>query len=246
MVQPSNVPVLLASTLSAPQREVLEQFLRETPTSLLQALSDVGREFRIRVQFSKPVQVRLNNRRSIETADHVFSGFFTHRSYGLCYASRRYDRLNQIRRGWAFGAWESLITSWEPIIGRDPLDEVRLLGKAFHPNAWTNIQAEIKATPEKYADKDLARISVLPKFCSRWDGTIRDWLRSNLENAFANKTEFHHSQSGTKRDFRVETKLCDDGIFRAWFSSYPRGSSQQPESCYILINPTTATMREDD
>lgn len=70
------------------------------------------------------------------------------------------------------------------------------------------------------------------------------FVYTDLENAFKNKTSYHYKTYGTRRDFSVETKMSEDGIFRAWFSSEYAGCGNG--QYYLLINPTTAVFYEND
>lgn len=99
-----------------------------------------------------------------------------------------------------------------------------------HPNAWSNL------TPENVRNLNPVVINIRRKF----DPQVIEQLKA----AFDNRTNFRYERCGIRRDWRVETKLCDDGVFRAWFSS--EFSGMLNGSYYLLINPTTAAFKEDD
>lgn len=65
-----------------------------------------------------------------------------------------------------------------------------------------------------------------------------------LEQAFKNKKSYHYKEYGDRRDFSVETKMSEDGIFRAWFSSEYAGCGNG--QYYLLLNPKIAIFCEND
>lgn len=65
-----------------------------------------------------------------------------------------------------------------------------------------------------------------------------------IENAFKKKSNIIIRQRGEKRDYTVETKMCKDGVFRAWYSSEYSGCGNG--DYYILLNPTQAFFAETD
>lgn len=67
---------------------------------------------------------------------------------------------------------------------------------------------------------------------------------AELEKAFRDKTKYHYSTYGTKRDLSVSTQMGEDGIFRAWYSSEYAGCGNG--AYYLLLNPTTAVFMEYD
>lgn len=65
-----------------------------------------------------------------------------------------------------------------------------------------------------------------------------------LKEAFENKSNIFLRAYSPKRDYSIETKMGDDGVFRAWFSS--EFSNCGNGSYYLLLNPTTAVHYEND
>ena len=71
--------------------------------------------------------------------------------------------------------------------------------------------------------------------------------QERLKEAFESKTEFrwHRNAMGKQgRDLSISTRMCDDGIFRAWFSSEFPGCGNG--DYYLLLSPTTAVYYERD
>lgn len=122
-------------------------------------------------------------------------------------------------------------------------EKIRKLLKRIHPNAWANLKAKLSDSDEeleKYFYQNLSPFNPLKKF-KRYD---YERLLSQLEDAFANKTNFSFYQEGQRRKFNIETRLCQDGIFRAWFSSEYSGCANG--DYYLLLNPKCASFGERD
>ncbi len=117
--------------------------------------------------------------------------------------------------------------------------QVKYIRGIIHPNAWPEL-TEALTDPHK-VDKyirnyGLNLIDIRKRFCKQ------DCQK--IEEAFREKKELHVFRPGTRRDISVNTKICNDGIFRAWYSSEyaGRGNGQY----YLLINPHYATFMEPD
>lgn len=65
-----------------------------------------------------------------------------------------------------------------------------------------------------------------------------------LEEAFKEKKTVHINQYSDKRHYSIETKMSDDGVFRAWFSSEYIDCANG--SYYLLLNPNVAVHYEND
>lgn len=187
--------------------------------------------------FSKPVTLRLNRYKTMETQKAKVMLFISTNGI-FCYSFGK-------RTGFYFDSHqiESLI-SIEAVLPEETRAEKLKLVKSFanriHPNAWDNLREEIKSDPGKAFDRYGAMVtSIKSKF--------PDYVINQLKEAFEKKEQYSYSQEawGKKgRSLRVETKLCDDGIFRAWFSSEYPGCANG--DYWLLINPTTAIFMETD
>jgi len=187
--------------------------------------------------FSKPLTLRINRRKTMETQKAKVTLFIS--TIGnFCYTFGK-------RTGFYFDSSqiESLI-SIEAVLPEETRAEKLKLVKSFanriHANAWDNLREEIKSDPGKAFDRYGAMVtSIKSKF--------PDYVINQLKEAFEKKEQYSYSQEawGKKgRSLRVETKLCDDGIFRAWFSSEYPGCANG--DYWLLINPTTAIFMETD
>jgi hypothetical protein len=65
-----------------------------------------------------------------------------------------------------------------------------------------------------------------------------------IKRGFENKEKFHIHVEGKDRHWTAEGKACDDGVYRAWFSSEYSGCLNG--DYYYLLNPTTAVFSETD
>lgn len=189
---------------------------------------------RIKVVFGEPTTVMVNrNRRKV--LKEMFVRFFEASGSGeLCYSF--YRRSGYRVSGINYGNIRRLSISPGPGVMKGGIETVRALGRSIHPNAWEDLRRKIETSPGDYIHLGLARISILRKFPSS--------VIEAIKRAFDTKTEYRYDRPGTKRDLSVSMKVCADGIFRAWFSSEYPGCANG--SYYLLINPTTASFREDD
>lgn len=245
MVQPGMIPALLAGELREEQRRCLEGYLQDTPADLQTALRNLGLHFRIRVRFSQPVTIRVNRNRTTTVACHVFPGFFYARpSNCLAYAGRR-----PIRSGFRWeSSWDRLVTAWEPLPNEDLVGRIRALGRCIHPNAWPDLRKDCAEASWSHKTsmfgQGLARVDIRRKFPAP--------VLEKIRLAFENKWAFHWRQptrgtGGQGRDLSVEVlSVVENGqeYVRAWFSSEKPGTGNG--SYYLLLNPTTASFREDD
>lgn len=79
------------------------------------------------------------------------------------------------------------------------------------------------------------------------DKVFSPWEMEQIKRAFEEKVSFcitKRAYSSRGRDFRAEGKMCDDGIYRAWFSSEYAGCANG--DYYLLLNPRVAVFYEKD
>jgi hypothetical protein len=114
----------------------------------------------------------------------------------------------------------------------------QFIGK-FHPNLWSNIVNELNDNPSLMKTKYYGNISTI-SIASKFPKSVLNELKTAIEN----RKNYSYRTYGSKRDLSVETKLCEDGVYRGWFSSEFAGCGNG--TYYLLINPTTAAFKEDD
>jgi len=207
---------------------------------------------KVKLTFSEPVRMRIAKRKLSEPKTvHRFRLFVgnDHGSEVLAYT-------NSKRTGWAFdydlASKLVLIEGILPIGDAEQIEKVRKLANRFHTNAWSDLKEKLLADPAEYfRNYGYTVTSITGKFPS--------YVLDEIRLAFENKSNYHyrkdsnvcppsHSWGGTSnragRDLKVECKLCDDGIFRAWYSSEFSGCLNG--DYWILVNPTTAIFKERD
>lgn len=105
-----------------------------------------------------------------------------------------------------------------------------VLNRRFDEVTWSNL------TVDNCMDFPTSVLTLKDHFPS--------YVHEKLKEAFEQKKEYSYHTEGTNRHWRVSTKMCDDGVFRAWFSSeYTDCANGQ---YYLLLNPTTAAFCEHD
>ena len=189
---------------------------------------------RMILTFSEPVTLQCNSRKRIENSVHVFRLFTDTASGRLC------NSLTA-RSGWIMADHcLNRLVSIEPEPKKDLLSMVKKLANRIHPNAWADLKGKLLANPDEYLKNYGYTVTSIT-------GKFDDYVLKNIKRAFEEKSNYSDGGWGNKktgRNLRVECKLCDDGIFRAWFSS------EYPGCCngdfWLLLNPTTAAFKEKD
>ncbi|MBN2286890.1 MAG: hypothetical protein JXI43_10615 [Tissierellales bacterium] len=121
------------------------------------------------------------------------------------------------------------------------LQRAESLLRRIDSRCWDTIRYKTpEQISEEFCDSNLVPFS----FIKRFKPYIRGYLKEKLEDAFMHQKVFTYRQEGVKRDLSVETKLCDDGVFRAWFSSEYSGCANG--DYYLVISPTQAIYYEKD
>jgi hypothetical protein len=127
----------------------------------------------------------------------------------------------------------------DPTIQR--LKRAKTLLRRIDSRCWDDLR---KRSPEQIAN-EFRDSSLVPfSFIHRFPRHLRLWIKEQVANAFDQKKAFRYHRDGKKRDFSIETKPCEDGIFRAWFSSEYRGCANG--DYYLVISPTQAIYYEAD
>ena len=213
-------------------------------------MPDDERHQKVRLTFAHPVSLNTRKRRCSEPKLVHEYRLFVSTKNNLCYT-------NTTRTGFVFGAMDlQALISIEPVPKVDLVKKVGNMANRFHQNAWGDLKAKLIADPAKYADEyGYSVTNITGKFPAH--------VIEAIKSAFESKTDYSYRQDsgvfltgkqqqscwgGTSnragRDLKVECKLCDDGIFRAWFTSEFNGCLNG--DYWVLINPTTAIFKERD
>jgi hypothetical protein len=133
----------------------------------------------------------------------------------------------------------------EAVFKEDPaqirLKRAKSLLRRIDDRCWDDIR---KRSPEQIAN-EFRDSSLVPfNFINRFPRHLRPWIQEQVKDAFDQKKSYQYHREGKRRDLSIETKPCEDGIFRAWFSSEYRGCANG--DYYLMINPTQAFFYETD
>jgi len=208
---------------------------------------------KVKLTFSEPVSMRVNKLRMSEPRTvHCYRLFLGEDAHG----NQVLGYINCKKRVGAFGNdLSTRLVSIEAIIPptkSDQVEKVRKLANRFHPNAWDDQKAKLLADPAHFHSAYGYTVTSIT-------GKFPDYVLEEIRHAFENKTNYSyrkdspvfaptHTWGGTSnragRDQKVECKLCDDGIFRAWYSSQYSGCANG--DYWMLVNPTTAIFKERD
>lgn len=194
------------------------------------------RRGRLVLTFSEPVQLWYNRRKTKTQLVHTFRLFTDKESGDLCYTSTT-------RTGFfLYKHHISLLVSIEPETKKDLLSMVKKLSNRIHPNAWDDLKEKLQANPDQYLRNYGYTVTSI-------SGKFPGYVIEDIRTAFEEKANYTYDAGGrygkkTGRDLKVECKLCDDGIYRAWFySEYPGCANGD---YWLLLNPTTAAFKEKD
>jgi hypothetical protein len=121
------------------------------------------------------------------------------------------------------------------------IKRAKSLLRRIDARCWDDIR---KRSPEQIAN-EFRDSNLIPfNFINRFPRHLRPWIKEQVANAFEQKKSYQYHRDGKRRDLSIETKLCEDGIFRAWFSSEYRGCCNG--DYYLVISPTQAIYYERD
>jgi hypothetical protein len=188
---------------------------------------------KIRVRFQNPTHIRINRRKSTRLTFMDVS-FFTSTAGRFCYTFHR--RTGFPLSGIDYRNVASLSIEKRDTVMDKEIEKIRSLGRSIHANAWDDLKRKIEEDPLSYKHFGLARIDISRKFPAQ--------VIEELVQAFDLKLDYRYEKPGEKRDLTVSTKLCADGILRAWFSSEYSGCGNG--AYYLLLNPRMASLCEYD
>jgi hypothetical protein len=121
------------------------------------------------------------------------------------------------------------------------LKRAKSLLRRIDERCWDDLR---RRSPEQIS-KEFSDSNLVPfNFINRFPRHLRPWIKEQVGIAFEQKKVFQYHRDGKRRDRSIETKLCEDGIFRAWFSSEYRGCCNG--DYYLVISPTQAIYYERD
>ena len=210
-------------------QEVIDNWMKMNPSL---------RHKKVELTFACPVSLMAGkNKRTEPKKTHQRRLFVEKASGSLCYTSTT-------RTGFYFDLMDlHNLIKIEPILEVDMVEKVRKLANRFYPGVWGDQKTKLLTQPEEvFANYGYTVTSITNKFPR--------YILDEIRKAFEEKSNYSYDTGGysskkkTGRDLKVQCKLCDDGIYRAWFSSEFPGCANG--DYWILINPTTAICKERD
>ena len=187
---------------------------------------------KVTLVFKQPVSIPLNGRQFKEISSAKVH-FFMSREKEVCYAARDHFSSGYLGHHIPLDQILSMSLSSEG----DYVKEVLAIAGRIYPGAWEDLKKEIEDAPAKWLKerkkpKYISMASVFPpRICEE------------IRKAFETRGTYRYSLPGTKRKRSVEMHPCDDGLWRAWYSSEYSGCMNG--SYYLLINPKTALYYEN-
>lgn len=237
--KPYQTPVLLPPAPDEPPHRIKFAPGTATQETLLKewtALPPDIRRGRLILTFFEPVSLWYNRRKTKTQKVHTFRLFTDKNTGDLCYTSStrtgsflHKDHISQL-------------VSIEPE-NKDLLSMVKKLANRIHPNAWEDLKEKLQINPQQYLSNYGYTVTSMSK-------KFPDYVLENIRRAFEEKSNYSYGEGGgyrerkTGRDLKVECKLCEDGIYRAWFYSEFPGCANG--DYWLLLNPTTAAFKERD
>lgn len=195
------------------------------------------RSGKLRLTFDEPIALQANRKKlTAKKPVHEFRLFSARNDGLLCYT-------NTTRTGFPFSLDDlGHLVSIEPVPAVVMVEKVRKLANRFYPEVWDDLKANLITDPQKYFNNYGYSVTSIT-------GKFPEYVLSEIKWAFQHKSKYTYETGGnwgkkTGRDLKVECHVCEDGIYRAWFSSEFPGCANG--DYWILCNPTTAIFRERD
>jgi hypothetical protein len=192
---------------------------------------------KLRLIFDEPIEIRMHRRKVVTGKEVMVSLFIGNQSECLCYTFHKVT-------GYQLSSYElGHLTAIEPVNENELIEKCRKLTDRFHPNAWDDLKVQLLENPARYYHNHGYTVTNI-------SSKFQDYVIESVRRAFEEKSNFTHdagsfySRRKSGRDLKVQCKLCDDGIFRAWFSSEFPGCANG--DYWLLVNPTTAIFKERD
>jgi hypothetical protein len=121
------------------------------------------------------------------------------------------------------------------------LKRAQSLLRRIDKRCWDDLRRRsAKQIANEFRDSSLVPFN----FINRFPRHLRPLIKEQVAIAFEQRKSLQYHRDGKRRDLSIETKHCEDGIFRAWFSSEYRGCANG--DYYLVISPTQAIYYERD
>lgn len=212
----------IETTLENPTIAELQEVIE-----LMQTHPSYKRNSKFDVYFMEDVNIQRDKRNRI-TKNKISVRFFKANGH-LCYTFR--SRSGYYVREFDYQKIINLSVRIPKDIGTEHQELLgKILNRRYDEQTWSNL------TAAGMSENSATVINIKRKF--------PPFVIKKLEDAFLHKTEYNYTKYGKQRDLTVSTKMCVDGVFRAWFTSEYAGCGNG--QYYVLLNPTTASFCEWD
>ena len=169
--------------------------------------------------------------------------FFISTCGSICYHTGKQTRTGRMFKYWDMDTCEEITPKEITNSG----NVKKLLGR-MHKNVWSDLKETFEGIKNGGEIDTDFRYHFTGKLNFRSITTLlNSHERVRIQEAFENQADWtwsRNTNSPQGRDLRIETKMCSDGIFRAWFSSEYMGCGNG--DYYLLLSPTTAVYYERD
>jgi hypothetical protein len=126
----------------------------------------------------------------------------------------------------------------------DRLEKARKMKNKIHSNLWKNLrEMTVEEFEKEFPDSNLNPVYFIKRFPKYRQHTIEEGIKRAVESKatyFTSHKTNHHSG----RDLTIEFKMCEDGIYRGWFSSEYMGCGNG--DYYLILNERVAIYCERD
>jgi hypothetical protein len=148
----------------------------------------------------------------------------------------------------AYDKIESITDVTKPKKEYTAIGNAKIILNKIHKNSWDELKEDMQSIIDGENPKESFDWHFKGKLKFRNVSTLlNEWEKKRLIEAFEEKNEWRWSRNGSGnngRDLSISTRVCEDGIFRAWFSSEYIGCGNG--DYWLLLNPTTAIYYERD
>lgn len=226
-------------------------------SDLVGNLERLGSHWRIKVQFSEPVRIRINRRKFVERTVHTFAGFFRGRRDGsFAYATRR-GKYGSLHGYAAYGIIDKVVrySLVEPKKvqgfrgGRDQFArrfDRRFITEAAIDNLWTKKSSQHggEYRPSDFRPVGPKGVRVVHNFIEKFagiDAPPNEYYREGFEGKVHTLDVYENANGPSGRDIRICHRV---GVPYVWYSSEYPGSGNGRYG--LLVNEKTYLWLEDD
>lgn len=179
---------------------------------------------KVKVYFSEPVRLRTN-RKKVNIVNEATLYFFDSTSKRFCYTHyhstgypvKDYMPYDKIIRMEAI--------SYNEVEDKNKALAVGILKSRYDDQTWPNLTVD-----------NAAYMTMSKKYMKTYFPTR---ILHQIEEAFKEKKDYSYTKYAQKNEYKIETRVDENGKFRAWFVSEVMESGRS--TVYYLLNPKFAS-----